>query len=124
MVLAALFASLAFASSTTLANEADSNRLKVGAPAVAEEFSCTGLIVQRGDLAYPRQAIASRLEGWVHIKHQVTADGTVENLVVLGEQPVGAFTEAAKAAVMGTKFKPGSTVRECQSVLTFTLSDG
>ncbi|MCY3626294.1 MAG: TonB family protein [Gammaproteobacteria bacterium] len=55
---------------------------------------------------YPRRALQLELEGWVHVKFDVTETGTVENVVVTDAEPKGVFDSAAKKAAEKFRFKP------------------
>jgi protein TonB len=54
---------------------------------------------------YPITASQKRLEGWVIVRFDVTALGTVENVVVIGTSHA-VFNKPAKAAASRFRFKP------------------
>ena len=55
---------------------------------------------------YPRKAAMQGIEGWVRLRFDVTALGTVENVKVLDSRPRGIFDLAAKRALLKWKYKP------------------
>ncbi len=58
------------------------------------------------DPVYPAQAKAAKVEGYVRIRYDVTAAGTVTNLRVLEAVPADLFVEAALFAVSQWRFRP------------------
>ena len=55
---------------------------------------------------YPIQARQKGIEGWVDVKFNVGADGSVRNPVVVNAQPRKIFDRAAIQAVKGWKYNP------------------
>ncbi len=55
---------------------------------------------------YPSRAQARGIEGWVHLRFDVTPEGTTSNIVVLDSDPAKTFDRAAKRAVEKYKYKP------------------
>ncbi len=55
---------------------------------------------------YPSRAQARGIEGWVHLRFDVTPEGTTENVRVLDSDPPRTFDRAAKRAVEKYKYKP------------------
>ena len=55
---------------------------------------------------YPIQARQKGIEGWVDVKFNVGADGSVRNPVVVNAQPKKIFDRAAIQAVKGWKYNP------------------
>jgi protein TonB len=53
---------------------------------------------------YPPAARAQSLEGYVIVRYDVTAEGAVENVRVVGAEPTGVFDAAAVAAVSAWRF--------------------
>ena len=58
------------------------------------------------DLVYPDGARAARVEGFVVVRYDVTADGAVVNAVVQAADPPGYFEDAALAVVRSWRFRP------------------
>lgn len=56
--------------------------------------------------AYPEQAKAAGVQGWVKVGYDIGADGAVENLVLLASQPPGVFDHAALKAVAQWRYRP------------------
>ena len=57
-----------------------------------------------GGLVYPTQAREQKIEGYVKVAYDVTADGTVANARVVEAVPAGVFDAAALAAVRTWRF--------------------
>lgn len=55
---------------------------------------------------YPSRAQARGIEGWVHLRFDVTPEGGTANIVVLDSDPPGTFDRAATDAVKKYKYKP------------------
>ena len=55
---------------------------------------------------YPIQARQKGIEGWVDVKFDVAADGSVRNPVVVAADPKQIFDRAAIQAVKGWKYSP------------------
>lgn len=55
---------------------------------------------------YPSRAQARGIEGWVHLRFDVTPEGTTTNIVVLDSDPARTFDRAAVKAVEKYKYKP------------------
>jgi protein TonB len=55
---------------------------------------------------YPIQARQKGIEGWVDVKFNVGADGSVRNPVVVNAKPKQIFDRAALQAVKGWKYNP------------------
>ena len=81
------------------------------------------------DPVYPPAAKQAGMEGYVTLRYDVTAEGTVVNLRVVEAVPAGIFDEAARAAVGQWRFRPpvidgrSATLRDCVSTLRFELGD-
>ena len=79
---------------------------------------------------YPSRAQARGIQGWVHLRFDVTAEGTTSNIIVLDADPEGTFDRAAKKAVGKYKYKPrienGVPVNRpgVEVVLSFEMDDG
>ena len=55
---------------------------------------------------YPRKAAMQGIEGWVRLRFDITALGTVDNVKVLDSNPRKIFDMAAKRALYKWKYKP------------------
>ncbi|MDJ0806016.1 MAG: TonB family protein [Gammaproteobacteria bacterium] len=55
---------------------------------------------------YPFRAQRRGIEGWVKVSLLITAQGTVQDVVVVDAEPEGVFDRAAVQAVSKWKFKP------------------
>jgi protein TonB len=55
---------------------------------------------------YPSRAQARGIEGWVHLRFDVTPEGSTSNVVVLDADPAKTFDRAAVKAVERYKYKP------------------
>lgn len=55
---------------------------------------------------YPPRAQAAGIEGRVHLRFTVTAEGTTSDIQVLSAEPPGYFESAATSAVKRYKYKP------------------
>ena len=56
--------------------------------------------------AYPQEAQAAGVEGWVRMRYDITAQGLVANLRVAAAQPAGVFDAAALQAVAQWRYRP------------------
>ena len=69
---------------------------------------------------YPREAERLGLSGWVDVEFTVAPDGTTQDLVVRGAQPLRTFDQAAMDAVKRWRFEPvmrdGAPVRQRAAV--------
>jgi protein TonB len=76
---------------------------------------------------YPTRAAARGIEGWVHLKFTVTAQGSTSDVEVVDADPRGYFETAAVSAVKRYKYKPrienGTAVArpDVEVVLSFQL---
>ncbi len=79
---------------------------------------------------YPSRAQARGIEGWVHLRFDVTPEGTTTNVVVVDSDPPSTFDRAAMKAVKKYKYKPrvenGVPVARpgVEVVLSFEMADG
>lgn len=55
---------------------------------------------------YPARAQARGIEGWVHLRFTITAQGTTKDIEVLDADPRHYFERAARNAVRKYKYKP------------------
>jgi len=62
--------------------------------------------IVRLDPEYPRKAAMQGIQGWVRLKFDITAMGTVENVQVLEAQPKRIFDMSAKRALLKWKYRP------------------
>jgi protein TonB len=85
--------------------------------------------VSMEDPTYPAQARAQRLEGYVVVRYDVTAEGRVENARVVRAEPAEVFDAAALAAVSTYRFAPATKdgvpqpARDRESRVDFRLGD-
>ena len=63
------------------------------------------LFVSGADMVYPPGAKAEGIEGYVVIRYDVTARGTVVNAQVMEAEPEGVFEQAALAAIVQWRFR-------------------
>ena len=54
---------------------------------------------------YPARAASRLIEGWVKVEFTIQTDGSVDNAVVVGSEPVDIFDDAALTAISKWKFK-------------------
>lgn len=79
---------------------------------------------------YPSRAQARGVEGWVHLRFDVTPEGATDNIVVVDSDPPEIFNRAAIDAVKKYKYKPrvenGVAVRrpDVEVVLSFEIEGG
>lgn len=57
------------------------------------------------DMVYPPAAKAEGLEGYVVVRYDVTAQGTVVNAEVVEAEPEGVFEDAALASIVQWRFR-------------------
>ena len=82
------------------------------------------------DLVYPPAAQADGIEGLVVVRYDVTAEGRVQNAVVVDSQPPDVFEQAALAAVRSWIFRPQLSQGEAVPALgrvsevRFQIGDG
>lgn len=82
------------------------------------------------DPTYPPAAKAAGIEGYVTVRYDVSAQGTVVNLRVVEAEPVGVFDAAALAAIGQWRFRPPTVdgrsveLRDRVSTLRFELEQG
>lgn len=78
---------------------------------------------------YPRRALERGIEGYVLVEFTVTALGTVENPIIIEEEPKGYFGRAALAAARKFKYKPKVMngdpvpVSGVRNLITFKLAE-
>lgn len=79
---------------------------------------------------YPSRAQARGVEGWVHVRFDVTPEGGTDNIVVVDSDPPDTFDRAAVEAVKRYKYKPrvenGAPVMRpgVEVVLSFEMEGG
>jgi TonB family protein len=79
-------------------------KLKLGHDA---QVASTTLIAQKPlRLEYPQAALAKGTEGWVDLAFEVTSEGRVRNISVVGASPKNVFEAAAESAVSRVRYKP------------------
>lgn len=64
------------------------------------------MTISRVPPQYPYRAQRRGIEGWVKVSLLITAEGRVQDVVVVESEPEGVFDHAAVHAVMKWKFKP------------------
>lgn len=62
--------------------------------------------IVRLDPEYPRKAAMQGIQGWVRLRFDITAMGTVENVQVLEAEPRRVFDMSAKRALLKWKYRP------------------
>lgn len=62
--------------------------------------------IVRLDPEYPRNAAMQGIQGWVRLRFDITAMGTVENVQVVDAQPKRIFDMSAKRALLKWKYRP------------------
>ena len=98
--------------------------LATEAPETPEGAQPVGRV--RQNPAYPQNALADDLDGWVHLEFDITDIGTVENVRALASRDK-VFEQPAVEAVQGwryvPKFENGLPVRSdaTQTLITFCL---
>ncbi len=85
-------------------------------------------LVSAGGVVYPAEAKDKKVEGYVRVAYDVSADGSVTNVRVVDSDPPGVFDEAAVAAVRGWRFHPAISdgkpvVKELVSRVNFKLGE-
>lgn len=95
--------------------------------AVAHPVSGKSQPLVRESPVYPWKAQREGIEGWVHLRFTISAEGWVEDAVIVDAQPPGYFEEAALSAVRRYRYRPRAEdgVRQAepgaQLVLSFDL---
>jgi len=94
------------------------------APMPSEESirdSCRLLkIIRRGDVRFPRSAMASGQEGWVRMQVDVERDGVPFNIRVVDSSPKGIFEDAAVASMKEFRFA-NKELESCGMVFKYQL---
>jgi protein TonB len=78
---------------------------------------------------YPARAISGNIEGWVQVRFNVTAIGTVRDAVVVASEPEAVFDDAALRAIARWRYNPrvhdGEAVERVglQTIIRFTLEN-
>lgn len=62
-------------------------------------------LVSGADMVYPPGAKAEGIEGYVVMRYDVTAQGTVVNAEIVEAEPEGVFEEAALASIVHWRFR-------------------
>ncbi len=71
---------------------------------------------------YPEDAMVNGVQGQVVVEFSLDANGTPENLEVVGASPTGVFDEAARRALAQWRFRPPSaTARRYRQTFSFSL---
>jgi protein TonB len=86
------------------------------------------MVISRFPPQYPYRAQRRGIEGWVKVSLLITAQGTVQDVVVIEAEPEGVFDNAAIRAVSRWRFKPrienGKAVAvRAEQMVTFQLAD-
>ncbi|MCF7971574.1 MAG: TonB family protein [Methylococcaceae bacterium] len=81
-------------------------KMSAGTSAAAIAISTNVIPLVRIPPEYPRRAANRRIEGWVKVEFTITAEGTVEDAVVINAEPSSVFDNAALKAIKRWKFKP------------------
>ncbi len=55
---------------------------------------------------YPQRATLKGIEGWVQVRFNITAGGTVRDAVVVAAQPAGEFEDAALKSIARWRYNP------------------
>jgi len=94
------------------------------APMPSEESildSCRLLkIIRRGEVRFPRSAMASGQEGWVRMQVDVERDGVPLNIRVVDSSPKGVFEDAAVASMKEFRFA-NKEMESCGMVFKYQL---
>ena len=64
------------------------------------------VVLSRTEPVYPPAAARRGVEGWVRLRFNVDAEGSVQNLAIVEAQPPNLFDRAALQAVRQWRFKP------------------
>jgi len=78
------------------------------APAVAQDRERTNIEAP----SYPRGAERRNIEGYAVVEYTVTAEGSIENVVVVEGEPEGVFDRAVTRAIEGWAYAPAATATE------------
>lgn len=78
-----------------------------GAPQLGGAGGDTDVIpLVRVNPQYPPRARSAGVEGWVHLRFTVTAQGSTKDIQILDADPRGYFEKAAQGAVAKFKYRP------------------
>ncbi len=85
------------------------------------------MVLSRIPPRYPYRAERKKIEGWVKVSFIITAQGTVQDAVVVDAKPKGIFDRAALQAILKWRFKPrisdGKPVAtRADQIINFTLN--
>ncbi|AOE50551.1 TonB family protein [Kangiella sediminilitoris] len=69
----------------------------------------SAMAMYRAQPSYPIKAQLNGIEGWVLLKYDVDASGTLSNISVLDSQPKNIFDKEAVKALKEWKFRPAMT---------------
>jgi len=64
------------------------------------------MVLSRIPPRYPYRAERKKIEGWVKVSFVITAQGTVQDAIVVDAKPKGIFDKAALQAILKWRFKP------------------
>lgn len=98
-------------------------------PPTALQADSDFVFLSRQPPRYPDKAARRGIEGWVRVAFDVTANGRVDNVVVIESDPPGVFDNEAVQAVYRWRFKPrlvdGKAVSgKASQVVEFKLNKG
>jgi protein TonB len=80
------------------------DRGRVGTPGGGADMDVIPLV--RVNPQYPPRAQSAGIEGWVHLRFTVTAQGTTADIQIVDADPKGYFEQSARKAVEKYKYKP------------------
>lgn len=94
---------------------------RLGAPSVSEADKCLDRIETAHAPRYPREAIVSRIEGWVVVDVELSSDGEILSRRIEAEKPTGAFGQSALDSIDKTVFNKADGARTCRMLTTYYL---
>ena len=92
---------------------------RLHAPTIPEAEDCRSRIETPFAPRFPRKAIEDRIEGWVVVKVELSADGQILSRRIESENPPGVFGQSALDSADKTIYNKAVDTQECRSLSVY-----
>ena len=82
---------------------------------------CAQYAISKENVAYPRDELRRRVEGWVAFTYKLNGDGLPSDIRLVDSEPKDVFVQAAAAALQQWRFRAGTVQDACLHIVLFNV---